>query len=53
LVETLKLQVRYNTKMKSVEVRSGKSTEDPGATVQKAADFIRAFALGFELEVKP
>lgn len=49
LVEHLKLQVRMNMKTKSVEVKTSKHTEDTGA-LQKGADFIRAFALGFEVD---
>ncbi|GAB5590257.1 pre-rRNA-processing protein pno1 [Umbelopsis nana] len=49
LVEHLKLQVRYNTKSKAVELRMSKQTEETGA-LQKGADFVRAFALGFEVE---
>lgn len=49
LVEHLKLQVRYNTKSKAVEIRMSKQTEETGA-LQKGADFVRAFALGFEVE---
>ncbi|KAJ3098601.1 pre-rRNA-processing protein pno1 [Phlyctochytrium planicorne] len=48
LVEFLKLQVRMNVKRKAVEIRSCKETEDTGA-VQKGADFIKAFTLGFEI----
>jgi len=46
IVEQLKLQCRYNTKTSYVEVRSCKSTTDRLA-VQRAQDFVRAFALGF------
>ncbi|CAO3673299.1 unnamed protein product [Umbelopsis vinacea] len=49
LVEHLKLQVRYNTKSRAVELRVSKQTEETGA-LQKGADFVRAFALGFEVE---
>ncbi|KAF9435281.1 pre-rRNA-processing protein pno1 [Entomortierella beljakovae] len=49
LVDHLKLQVRMNIKSKSVEIRTSKHTEDTGA-LQKGADFIRAFALGFDLD---
>ncbi|KAJ3114013.1 pre-rRNA-processing protein pno1 [Phlyctochytrium bullatum] len=48
LVEHLKLQVRMNVKRKCVELRTCKETEDSGA-VQKGADFVKAFALGFEI----
>ncbi|KAI8346316.1 eukaryotic type KH-domain type I [Mortierella sp. GBAus27b] len=49
LVEHLKLQVRMNIKSKSVEIRTSKHTEDTGA-VQKGADFVKAFALGFDVD---
>ncbi|KAH6566410.1 hypothetical protein BASA50_002062 [Batrachochytrium salamandrivorans] len=49
LVEHMKLQVRMNTKSKAVEIRSCADTEDVGA-VQKGADFIKAYGLGFEVD---
>ena len=49
LVEHLKLQVRMNLKTKTVELRTNKSTEDQGA-LQKGADFVKAFTLGFDVE---
>ncbi|KAF8927647.1 hypothetical protein EDD21DRAFT_384576 [Dissophora ornata] len=49
LVDHLKLQVRMNVKSKSVEIRTSKHTTDTGA-LQKGADFIRAFALGFDID---
>ncbi|KAH3900285.1 probable Pre-rRNA-processing protein PNO1 [Saccharomycodes ludwigii] len=50
LVDHLKLQVRMNLKSKSVELRTNpKFTTDPGA-LQKGADFIKAFTLGFDLD---
>ncbi|KAI8099707.1 uncharacterized protein BX664DRAFT_321915 [Halteromyces radiatus] len=48
LVEHMKLQVRMNVKSRTVEIRTSDSTEDTGA-LQKGADFVRAFALGFEV----
>ncbi|KAJ3207037.1 pre-rRNA-processing protein pno1 [Dinochytrium kinnereticum] len=48
LVDYLKLQVRMNVKRKSVELRTCEETEDTGA-VQKGADFVKAFTLGFEI----
>lgn len=50
LVEHMKLQVRMNVKAKAVELRNSKHTEETGA-VQKGADFIKAFALGFDVDV--
>lgn len=38
-----------NTKDKAVEMRTSKKTMDTGA-LQKGADFIRAFALGFDVD---
>lgn len=50
LVEHLKLQVRFNPKIRGVELRTCPSlTSDIGA-IQKAADFINAFALGFQVQ---
>ncbi|KAF8475558.1 hypothetical protein BDZ91DRAFT_769669 [Kalaharituber pfeilii] len=49
LVEHLKLQVRMNLKDRAVELRSSKHTTDPSA-LQKGADFIRAFSLGFDVD---
>ena len=48
LVEHMKLQVRMNTKRRAVELRTCDKTEDIGA-IQKAADFLKAFMLGFEI----
>lgn len=50
IVDHLKLQIRLNLKTKSVEIKTSKFTTDPGA-IQKAADFVRAFMLGFDAEV--
>ncbi|CEP62900.1 Pno1p LALA0_S06e06414g [Lachancea lanzarotensis] len=50
LVDHLKLQVRMNLKTRTVELRTHpKHTTDPGA-LQKGADFIKAFTLGFDLD---
>ena len=49
LVEHLKLQCRMNIKRKTVELRTSKHTTDTGA-IQKGADFIQAFCLGFDLD---
>jgi len=49
IVEHLHLQIRHNLKSKCVEIKVCKETTDIGA-LQKAADFIKAFALGFEIE---
>ncbi|KAF2769908.1 eukaryotic type KH-domain (KH-domain type I) [Teratosphaeria nubilosa] len=49
LVEHLKLQVRMNIAKKAVELRTSPHTENPDA-IQKGADFIQAFCLGFDLD---
>jgi RNA-binding protein PNO1 len=49
LVENMGLQVRMNLKKKAVDVRCSEETVEIGA-VQKAADFIKAYTLGFEVE---
>jgi RNA-binding protein PNO1 len=43
------LQVRFNTKTRSVEMRTSKHTAESGA-LQKGADFVSAFMLGFEVQ---
>ena len=49
IVEYLKLQIRYNTKSHSVELKTSELTEDSGAA-QKGQDFIEAFMLGFDIQ---
>ncbi|KAI2602344.1 eukaryotic type KH-domain (KH-domain type I) [Hypoxylon sp. NC1633] len=49
LVEHLKLQVRMNVKHRRVELRTSRHTTDAGA-LQKGEDFVRAFALGFDVD---
>ena len=49
IVEHLKLEIRFDTKYKYVEIRSSKETKDI-AYVQKAADFVKAFVMGFEVD---
>ncbi|KAJ1911181.1 pre-rRNA-processing protein pno1 [Mycoemilia scoparia] len=44
IVENLKLQIRFNPKQKTSE-----ETTDMGS-IQKAADFIKAFSLGFDVD---
>ena len=48
IVEHLKLQIRFNTKRRCVELRTGPNTE--GGVIEKADAFIRAFLLGFAVE---
>ena len=49
VVEHLNLQIRFNLKSRHVEIKAGKETQDI-ANVQKAADFVRAFVLGFDVD---
>mmetsp|Transcript_4596 Transcript_4596/g.11799 ORF Transcript_4596/g.11799 Transcript_4596/m.11799 type:complete len:259 (+) Transcript_4596:132-908(+) len=49
VVEHMKLQIRMNTKTRHVELRTCDETEDSGA-LQKSADFVKAFMLGFAVE---
>ncbi|CAH0717697.1 unnamed protein product, partial [Brenthis ino] len=49
IVEHLLLQVRFNTKSRNVEIKVGPETKDI-ANLQKAADFVRAFIYGFDVE---
>mmetsp|Transcript_31920 Transcript_31920/g.38058 ORF Transcript_31920/g.38058 Transcript_31920/m.38058 type:complete len:261 (+) Transcript_31920:153-935(+) len=49
LVQYLKLQVRFNTKTRSVELKTSPHTLDTGA-LQKGADFVSAYTLGFEVQ---
>ena len=49
IVKYMKLQIRMNTKNRSVELKTSPATTDPDA-IQKAADFIKAFLLGFDLQ---
>ncbi|XP_068183608.1 RNA-binding protein PNO1 [Antennarius striatus] len=49
IVENLQLQVRFNLKTRNVEIKTCKETQDIGS-LTKAADFVRAFILGFQVE---
>jgi len=49
VVEYLKLQIRFNPKNRSVEIKTSELTEDAGA-IQKAQDFVEAFMMGFEVQ---
>eukprot|EP00298_Acanthocystis_sp_HF-20_P026831 c4663_g2_i1.p1 GENE.c4663_g2_i1~~c4663_g2_i1.p1 ORF type:complete len:240 (+),score=115.85 c4663_g2_i1:41-721(+) len=49
VVQYLKLQIRYNTTRRCVEIRTCQSTLEQNA-IQKAEDFVRAFLLGFAVE---
>ncbi|KAG6854565.1 pre-rRNA-processing protein pno1 [Blastosporella zonata] len=48
LTEILGLQVRMNVQRRCVEARTSKETKDIGA-LQKGADFVKAYALGFDV----
>lgn len=50
LVEHLHLQIRMNPGKKVVELRTSPTTPDPGNAIQKGADFLTAFTLGFDLD---
>jgi RNA-binding protein PNO1 len=49
VVEYCKLQIRFNLKSRNVEIRTCEQTTEIGA-LQKAADFVKAYVLGFEVE---
>ncbi|KAI7861862.1 pre-rRNA-processing protein PNO1, partial [Spinellus fusiger] len=49
LVQHMDLQVRMNVKTRSVDIRNSRTTTDTSA-LQKGADFVKAYALGFEIE---
>ncbi|XP_055389526.1 RNA-binding protein pno1 [Condylostylus longicornis] len=49
IVEHMKLQIRVNTKSRNVEIRISPETPDI-SNLQKAADFVKAFLCGFEVE---
>nr|AQS22693.1 RNA-binding protein pno1 [Pseudodiaptomus poplesia] len=49
IVEHLKLQIRFNLKSRNVEIRTCKDTVDV-QNLQKGADFVRAFILGFDVD---
>ncbi|KAK9831349.1 hypothetical protein WJX81_004469 [Elliptochloris bilobata] len=48
VTDNLKLDMRMNLKTRKVEVKTTKDTPD-GGSLQKAADFVHAFILGFEV----
>lgn len=49
LVEHLQLQVRFNTRTRHVELKNSTKTVDK-THLQKGADFVKAFVLGFEVD---
>ncbi|KAH0475257.1 MAG: hypothetical protein KVP17_004479 [Porospora cf. gigantea B] len=48
LVTHMKLQVRFNTKRKCVEIRTSPETSDEN-NLQRGADFVKSFLLGFDV----
>ena len=49
IVEHMRLQIRMNTRLKRVELRTSPLTEET-TSMQKASDFLRAFMCGFAVE---
>ncbi len=49
LVEHMKIQVKMNTKLKCVEMRTCEGTHDVSA-LQKSEEFLKAFMCGFDLQ---
>jgi RNA-binding protein PNO1 len=49
IVTHMKLQIRMNTRTRCVELKSSEHTEDI-ASLQKSADFVQAFMMGFEVQ---
>ena len=50
IVKNLGLQIRFNTRAKCVELRNSDESGDV-ANLQKGADFVKAFILGFDVDV--
>ncbi|KAK5985845.1 RNA-binding protein pno-1 [Trichostrongylus colubriformis] len=48
IVKNLGLQIRFNMKTRNVEIRNPENKEDT-TDLQKAAEFVRAFVLGFDV----
>eukprot|EP00727_Mastigamoeba_balamuthi_P009810 m51a1_g5451 putative rna-binding protein pno1 (229) ;mRNA; f:210239-211144 len=49
IVQNMKLQIRMNMHTRHVELQTSQYTEEIGA-LQKSADFVKAFILGFEVK---
>ena len=49
IVQHLQLQIRYDPKSYHIHLRTGKTTPEVGY-LQRAADFLRAYLLGFEVD---
>lgn len=45
----MQLEYRFNAKLRQIEIRTGKDTPDI-SYLQKAADFIKAFLCGFDVD---
>lgn len=50
VVTQLKLQIKFNLKTRKVEIRAPKDQEPNLTYLQKAEDFVTAFAQGFEIQ---
>lgn len=48
IVEKLQLQIRYNIKAKQIEIKLSKEADV--SNLQKAADFVKAFIYGFDVD---
>lgn len=49
IVENLKLNIRFDTKSRVVQIRTSENTDDI-SNLQKAADFVQAFIYGFDVD---
>lgn len=49
IVNFMKLDVRFNLQTKRIEFRTNHTTENPAA-IQKTEEFLKAFALGFDVD---
>ena len=49
IVEHMKIQIRFNPKNRKVELRTSSHTPNI-KSLQKCADFVQAFAMGFEVQ---
>ena len=49
IVDHMQLLIRMNTRTKNIEMKTSEHTTDPDA-LQKAADFVSAFLMGFDVQ---
>jgi RNA-binding protein PNO1 len=49
VVDHMKLQIRFNPKNRTVEIKTSEFTTDAGA-LQKGADFVQSFMMGYEIQ---